>query len=68
MWRLVFLQMLSAAKLQLSCNSPRSWQLSGGPSLWNQVGASGPDFIEEKKQSRENKTLALGTGWIVLKM
>lgn len=50
--------MLTAAKLQLSCDSPRSWQLSGGPSSWNQVSTPGPDFINGKKSKYTKQSLS----------
>lgn len=66
-WMWAFLQMLSTAKPQISSDSSRSWQLSGGPSSWSQASSPGPDFIEKKQESTENKTLVLGTVRMVLK-
>lgn len=66
-WIRAFLQMLSTAKPQISRDSSRSWQLSGGPSSRSQVSAPGSDFIEKNQESTENKTLVLGTVLMVLK-
>lgn len=47
-WRLTVPQMLTAAKLQLSCDSPGSWELC-------ELMEARPDFIEGKKE-RIHKT------------
>lgn len=47
-WRLTVPQMLTAAKLQLSCDSPRTWELS-------ELMEARPDFIEGKKERKYTK-------------